>query len=311
MVSSLLYRAINDSNNLSLASDISFSFLSGLLFMLKVANMHFHLENKPRLGLINYVNSLPTVLPIIKNQIDMDAQVVLAEPADLNALYAANKLDCGAMSAFAFLQQHNLQLMPGISISSYGTVGSVLFFSKKDLQKEPAKKIAVPRASATSINALLLLLEQEPLPDLLTLDKPELDSPEIDGALVIGDRALLVDDLWTQKYYRYDLGQWWFDKFSLPMVFAVFAVKGQLDREFIKIGERLLKATEFGLNQFFPTVLDEAEKRTALPRKRLEKYFKSQLRFDWSDAHEQSLTKYKELCQNKGLLTLQNKKILA
>jgi len=281
--------------------------------MITTMNQNISQENQPRLGLINYVNSLPIVLPIVRNLIKIDAQVILAEPNDLNVLYAANKLECGAMSAFAFLEQGNLELMPGISISSQGAVGSVLFFSKKSIEKEMSFKIAVPKASATSVNALRLLLstQTKQVPTLITVDVPDIEDSDIDAVLVIGDRALLVDQLWSKRYARYDLGQWWYDTFDLPMVFAVFASRGQNTLKLLELGEGLLNATKFGLDGYFVSVLDEAEARTRLGRKRLEQYFRSELDFGWSDKHRQALEKYKLLCLGNGILATKDKKILA
>ncbi len=270
-------------------------------------------EKQIRLGLINYVNSLPIVLPIMRDQVKVNAQVILAEPSELNALYAANQLDCGAMSAFAFLEQNNLELIPGISISSQGAVGSVLFFSKKPIEKQPPLKISVPKASATSVNALLLLLAEQTKekPVLITVDKPDLANTDVDAVLVIGDRALLVDESWSEKYYRYDLGQWWYDTFALPMVFAVFARRVPGNVRLDELGQGLINATKFGLSEFFTAVLDEAQARTRLNRNRLEHYFQSELNFGWSAKHKQALEKYESLCRHSGLLAAKDKKILA
>ena len=90
-------------------------------------------QSLPQLGLINYVNSLPVVLPIAQEMITLRATIHHGTPAQLNEGYLQGSLDLGAMSAFFYLQQGGLTLMPHLSISSNGPVGSVLFFFKVDL----------------------------------------------------------------------------------------------------------------------------------------------------------------------------------
>ena len=199
--------------------------------------------------------------------------------------------------------------MPGISIASPGAVGSVLFFSKQELSANQPLRIAVPAASASAINLLLvLLLEQGCLkPDLITCQKPELTDNKVDAALVIGDRALMVDQLWSKNYLRYDLGQWWHDTYTLPAVFAVFAARKTWHHTknsgtFNTINETLIISAKFGLNGYFNKVLDQAEKITGLPRIRLVKYFKEELSYESGANHQVSLNKYEGLCRKHGLL---------
>src|SRR5258707_999784 len=118
---------------------------------------------------------------------------------------------------------------------------------------------------------------------LKTVEKPVLEDKNLDAVLVIGDRALLVDEAWSKQYHRYDLGQWWHDTFNLPMVFGVFAVrtdwfvannsKTSEPALVEKLGAGLANAAKLGLNDYFTLVLNEAEARTGLARGRLEQYY--------------------------------------
>ncbi len=278
--------------------------------------------NKPRLGLINYINCLPVVLPIIRGLIKLDAQVILGEPTKLNSLFANGELEYGAMSAFAFLEQsEQLQLIPTVSISSQGRVNSVLLFSREPIGEYPPAVIAVPSGSATSINAMLLMLSSfnKKRAMLKTVEKPDLEDNNLDAALVIGDRALLVDEAWSKKYHRYDLGQWWYEAFNLPMVFGVFAVRtswfiageSKINQQILieQFSTDLAKAGDLGLNDHFDLVLDEAEARTGLGRNRLKQYYKSDLDFSWSAGHQLAMEKYELLCRQNGILA--DKKVLA
>jgi chorismate dehydratase len=285
-------------------------------------NQRIHWQHKPRLGLINYINCLPVLLPITNGLVDLDAQVILGQPSRLNSLFAAGELEYGAMSAFAFLEQSKyLKLIPGLSISSQRAVASVLLFSKESIAKYPPLRICVPAGSATSINAMLLMLLQfgKCEPALVTAEEPDLNESNFDAALVIGDRALLVDEDWSNEYYRYDLGEWWRETFNLPMVFGVFAVRndyllandGQPGMPSVidKLAAGLVKAADLGLNDYFAAVLNEAALRTGLSRPRLERYYKRELDFSWSAKHQQAIDKYELLCRQNGMF--EDKKVLA
>ncbi len=285
-------------------------------------NEKAQLKFKPRLGLINYINCLPVLLPILNGLIDLDAQLILGQPTELNSLFAASELEYGAMSAFAFLEQsRHLELIPTLAISSQKAVNSVLLFSKESIAKYPPVKICVPAGSATSSNAMLLMLLQSNKyrPHLTSIEEPILKGSDFDAALVIGDRALIVDEEWSKEYYRYDLAEWWQDNFNLPMVFGVFAARidwlleedsAQEHGSMIeKLGAGLANAAELGLNDYFDYVLDEAEARTGLNRKRLKQYYKSDLDFSWSVKHQKAIEKYDFLCRQNGML--EDKKVLA
>ncbi len=276
----------------------------------------------PRLGLINYINSLPFVLPIVQGHVKVNAQIFLKEPAGLNALYASQELELGMISLFSFLKLANLTLMPGISIASRGPVGSVLFFSKLTLDSQKPLRIAVPAASATAVNLLLLLLlehtGQKPL--LFVAENPDISNPAVDAALIIGDRALLVDEEWSKHYQRHDLGQWWHDTYKLPAVFAVFAARQIWHDESAEtvrsantnnghqhkyLGEQinasLISAASLGLTDYFPLVLNEAQSKTGLPVSRLMQYFNQELDYSLSAEHITAVKKYELLCRQYDL----------
>lgn len=262
-----------------------------------------------RLGQINFINSLPVVVPMLRHCDEIQARIVLGTPAELNKQYAQNKLDLGAMSSFFYLESSDMQLLPDLSISSIGAVGSVLFFSKRDPKELGNCRVAVPMSSATSINLLrVLLLEQfgvEPI--LVNAAAPDLDRSNLDGALVIGDRALLVDPDWTGKFQRWDMGAWWFENYHLPMTFGVWAAKTEWAKSnpelFAEISSALVRARQEGLSIDLEQVIAQSMERLPLGRERLHKYFTEELNFEFSPAHRQGLELYRDLCRKHNLFT--------
>ncbi len=260
-----------------------------------------------RLGQINFINSLPVIVPMMRHCDNLRAQIVLATPSELNRQYAENKLDLGAMSSFFYLQSNDMQLVQGLSISSVGPVGSVLFFSKKDPRQLTNCRVAVPMSSATSINLLrVLLLEQFGVqPILVNAASPDLEREDLDGALVIGDRALLVDPAWSAKFLRLDMGAWWFENYHLPMTFGVWAAKTKWAESnpemFIDLSAALVLAAKEGLSIDLEKVIDQSMERLPLSRIRLQKYFKEELNFEFGASHQKGLELYRDLCQKYKL----------
>lgn len=262
-----------------------------------------------RLGQINFINSLPVVVPMLRHCDEIKARIVFGTPSELNSQYAQNKLDLGAMSSFFYLESCDMQLLPDLSISSIGAVGSVLFFSKKDLKDLGNCKIAVPMSSATSINLLRVLLMEhhgvEPL--LVPAESPDLDCRDLDAALVIGDRALLVDPDWTSKFQRWDMGAWWYQTYNLPMTFGVWAAKNswvESNREtFSEISDALVRARQEGLSTALDQVIAESMERLPLNRERLRKYFIEELNFEFTAAHRKGLDLYLSLCHKYQLFS--------
>jgi chorismate dehydratase len=211
------------------------------------------------------------------------------------------------MSSFAFLENGDFELVPDISISSSGAVGSVLFFADREPEKLADQCVAVTSASATSINLLKVLFIEEYgfLPRFEVCDRPEI-SAERAGALVIGDAALRADTAWSKELVRIDMGSWWFSRYALPMVFGVWGVrKAWVERnqsEFQLVCKELRRWFDLGLSTNFDSVLAEAAKRTGLPKSRLEVYYKKELNFDLGPEHKRGLALYESLCRKHRLL---------
>lgn len=267
-----------------------------------------HEPAKPRLGQISFVNSLPVVLPLARHHVPLEADIVLETPAKLNAMFEQGVLEVSAMSSFYFLSKGDLTLCPDLSISCAGEVGSVLLFSKIDPARLLAGKVACSAQSATSVNLLKVLFAEEfgSWPTLVAQTCPDLDAPDFDAALVIGDRALEVDCDWSQRYIRVDMGEWWHNRYGLPMVFGLWAARADwVDKNyyrFLELCRSLRSAKQLGLKRRFKDTVYEAHRRTGLSLSRLERYFKNELNFDFENEHSEALALYQQLLKKHRLL---------
>lgn len=264
----------------------------------------------PRVGQINFSNCLPINLPIETGRVALEANLIDGTPQELNLLIEAGQLEMSSSSSFLYLSRNDLNLIPNLSISCFGPVGSVLFFSKCKPEQLGDARVAVPRASATSIRLLSLMLQIEfgCNPKLEVVEKPQIEDTAsgFQGALVIGDEALRIDDAFSSSNYRFDLGEWWTTKMKLPMVFGVFVAR----KEFVEqnpdsyrhVSKSLQTAREIGTGEMLEQVIERAVSMTGLSRSRMETYFVDNLNWNLDASHRESLELFAKLLQHHNLL---------
>lgn len=269
-----------------------------------------------KIGLIDFANCLPVLLPITTKRVTIDSEIVLGNPQELNKLMANDELDAASVSLFYYLEQKDrLELFKTISISSYSPVGSVELYSKIPLCDLDRKTIQVPKSSATSVNMMRVLLLEEfgVKPNLEEVNDPDCFDVNTDAALVIGDRALLVEDEWALKGpIKIDLASWWFNWTKLPAVFGVWVYKksllAEVSSETDSLGHLFASAKELGLNELISEVIDQASLRFCgkVSRDRLFRYYTKELNFDFSSLHLDAIEHYSKLCAKHGLLEARN-----
>ncbi len=182
-----------------------------------------------RIGLVSYLNTAPLILTLNDLSKEKNWYLVEAHPTALNKALAKGDLDLGLISSYEYARGDYL-LIPDVSISATGRVGSVLLFSQEPLDKLTGKVVVLTKASATSVALLRLLLEdfcgQKPIYRSGTIR-------DLEGAaayLTIGDEALrLRHDPPFQE--AHDLAALWMEHTGLPFVFAVFAVRKEAWRK--------------------------------------------------------------------------------
>ncbi len=177
---------------------------------------------KFKLGLVNYFNTAPLRYSLTES-LPSGIEILYAPPAVLNRAIARGEIQAGLISSLAYARQHNdLVLLPDISISATGRVGSVLFFYDGELKDLEGQSVALTPESETSVALLKLLLEDfyGLRPRYRTGTPMEGDQ----GYLAIGDEALRLRK--TPPFSQVlDLAGIWTEKTGLPFVFAVLAIR--------------------------------------------------------------------------------------
>lgn len=209
----------------------------------------------PRLGRTDYINTKPVFHGFDKNAVKEEFVAIKGEPSHLNRLLAEGKLDISLISSAAYaVNSEKYLILPDLSISSFGPVGSVLLLSKIPFEKLDGKSILLTESSATSIQLIKLLLTElfgvTPAYNKGKISLDAVSKHDCHGVLSIGDEALRLRQ---QSMFPYvlDLGQAWRRLTGLPFVFAIWAVREKFFSIYPevckKIHTALLSSREYGL----------------------------------------------------------------
>ncbi|AXF54884.1 menaquinone biosynthesis protein [Salicibibacter kimchii] len=185
-----------------------------------------------RVGEILYTNVHPFFFYMDREKLSAHSHFIPSIPARLNVAMSQGEIDVGAISSFAYGENaENLVLMPDLAVTSHGSVGSIFLFSKVPIEELDEKKIALTHSSATSIHLLKIILQRfyGHRSIVYTTMMPVYQDmlAEHDACLLIGDDAIQASWREQGQMYVYDLGEKWYHFTSMPMTFAVFAMRKQ------------------------------------------------------------------------------------
>ncbi|HZE22257.1 MAG TPA: menaquinone biosynthesis protein [Desulfobaccales bacterium] len=187
---------------------------------------------KARLGRIAYLNVLPIYFALEHIFAENGYHLVRGTPAELNALMRRGEADLGSISAMEYGRAwRDYLLLPDLSISSKGAVGSVLLFSRVPFSRLDGRTIKVSAASASGA-ALVKVLMAELFGVQPYYQRGQLaDAPleDVSAVLAIGDEALRLKAAAVMPF-ELDLGEAWLELTGLPFVFGVWAVRRDFAR---------------------------------------------------------------------------------
>ncbi|MDA3130197.1 menaquinone biosynthesis protein [Aliibacillus thermotolerans] len=190
------------------------------------------------IGEIAYTNIVPPFYCLNREELEKNGcRFVPKVPAGLNAAMKQGEVDVGGISSFAYgKEKGKYVLMPHLSVTAYGPVGSIFLFSKYPLESLEGKNIALTSASATSVHLLKVILKEFLHFTNITFTTVTPDAEKMnasfDAFLLIGDDAIRT--FWKREklgVYYYDLGQLWYEYTGFPMTYAVFAVRKEAAEE--------------------------------------------------------------------------------
>lgn len=250
------------------------------------------------LGTAPFLNARPLVHALERDGAGDGFNVMYFEPSVLRGKLDEGAVDVGLVPSVELLRGGGLVVLPGISISSFGKVDSVVLASRRDM--ESVGTVAVDSGSRSSAALLRIVFE------LFLGVSPEYVAREpgngffdgVDAGMLIGDRGLRALHLGLADFpLTYDLGEMWTAKTGLPFVYAVFAAK-----KGVPLGDgpgRLLSARERGEGLVSEIAAAEAE-RLGLAKEQCATYLGSRIRYGLGGREIEGLLRYRELLANLG-----------
>lgn len=207
-----------------------------------------------RIGMVNYINTAPIYEPWKRRGGKEGWQVREAAPATLNSLLAAGELDLGFVSCIEYAKHPWLyRILPGLSISANGPVGSVFLFSKMPINLLDDEQVLLTSQSDTSVLLTKVVLEEffGVRPRYVRGEISD-QGKECNALLAIGDEALRIARE-GDFLCKIDLGEIWKERTGLPFVFAVCAVREEFclsqPQTLYAIHQRLVECRIEGLSR--------------------------------------------------------------
>ncbi|MBP1999538.1 chorismate dehydratase [Paenibacillus shirakamiensis] len=200
-----------------------------------------------RMGQIDYTNVWPVFHYFDSSNLSEPVEQIIKVPAVLNQMMLSGSLDIAPISSFAYgVGEEELLILPNLSVSSDGSVHSILLFTREPLEQIVNGRFALTNTSATSINLLKIILEKalkgtpsywDSAPDLEQMMKNS------DGALLIGDHAIRAS--WTDHgYIVTDLGEFWKRWTGYGMTFALWTVTKTFAENHPRMVDEVVQAFE-------------------------------------------------------------------
>jgi predicted solute-binding protein len=248
-----------------------------------------------RVGCIGYINTLPLYLPFCRGKIKSDVEFVFATPAKLNSLLRKKQLDAALTSSVEYLDGE-YQLLPGFGIAAHQNILSVNLYTQLPVSSLSGMHVGVTPHSATASALLQVLCRHlwkiEPLFKPLDPEKP---FSHYAALLLIGDEAL--ENLSLPGFQTIDLGAVWHALTGLPFVFALFAVRREVDGQQIALFQQQLEAALHWSHSNREIVEKEALAQCAISPQLVRQYY-AKLQHRLGEKEMEGLEMFKKLRNN-------------
>jgi chorismate dehydratase len=260
------------------------------------------MSTKLRVGAVNYLNSRPLVERL--TDFSPEIELTLDLPSRLADRMAAGELDVGLIPVVEYFRGDGYTFVPNIAIASRGPVLSVTLFSRVPWAE--IRSVSLDEGSRTSAALTRILLAKRygvhPAFRQLPIDAPAEDV-KTDAVLLIGDRAMRA--CLSGFRFAYDLGAEWTEWTDLPMVYAVWAVRGGAELGAAEYGFH--RAKEYGLAHAGQIAQREAP-ALGLDPGYCRRYLANIIRYDLGPQELAGMQKYREFAAELGLVASRGRK---
>jgi len=252
---------------------------------------------KLRVGIVNFLNSKPLAWGFLKgHHADLFAPSY-HPPALVARLLAQGNLDIGLIPSIEVQRIPNLRVLPDMCVAAHHEVRSVLMVSRVPVPE--VRRVALDTNSRTSATLIRILLrERWGLTPEYVHERPDPERmlAEADAALIIGDPALRVD---RERYLITDLAAEWKELTGLPFVFAVWAVRPEV--EIPDLPFYFKSSLRYGLSSM-DTLVREAAAEMGLDTSEVRAYLEENLSFFLRDEEIKGLEEFYRRAYQHGMI---------
>lgn len=252
-----------------------------------------------RVGAVSYLNTVPLVWGMLHGPQHEQVDLSFSIPSACAEEMERGRIDIGLVPV-AEIARQALDIVPGVGISCWGAVRSILLLSGVPWRQ--VRTLAADRSSRTSVElARVILRERYGVEPQVTSQEPVLDEmlSRADAALIIGDPALRIDPHEVQFDWL-DLGAEWVALTGVPMVFAAWAGKPGIPLDRLSAITRA--SYEFGRARL-SEIIEEEYSRRGITRDLGERYLRQHIRYELGPDEQEGLNTFYELAK-LGRLTL-------
>lgn len=246
-----------------------------------------------KVGISDFLNEKPLTWALDK-EIE---KLHLSSPRQCALALEAGEVDFAILPSIEYARIPDLMIVPNISISSWGSVQSVLLFLNKDVQN--IKKVVLDQKSKTAAALVKILFSREfkSHPEYVESapDLPQMLS-HADAALLIGDDALRALRNFSGQIL--DLGQVWYEMSGLPFTFAFWAGRKQAVDPLDLV--RILESKEKGLKSLDKLARKESD--DCLDEDFILEYLTKRICYDSSPSHEKGLKLFYQYAFEESLI---------
>lgn len=223
--------------------------------------------------------------------------ISLTSPAECARQLASKEAAIGLLPVTEYQNIPGLQVVAGISISSFGPAKSALLLSKVPWEK--IGSVALDESARTSVMLAKLVLERiydlRPAYVSLPPDIKVMLSGQ-DAALLTGDAALRAQ---KEDLYAYDLAVEWARFCGLPFVFAFWAFHPSPETE--EIVPLLYQSKMFGCRQR-REIAEELSAMRGIPIDAIDEYLNHNISYELGPGQRAGLDLFFRLAREQKLL---------
>jgi len=249
-----------------------------------------------RLSIIDYLNAAPLNYGFKHGLGEGLFELQFQVPALCADRLRSGAVDAGLISSIEYLRIPELGLVPGLCISSFKRVRSVLLLSK--VPPAEIRSLALDASSRTSVVLAQILLRErygtQPAVDEMKPQLPAMLAAH-DAALMIGDGAMRAT---KEGLIVLDLAEEWFAWTGLPFVFALWAVR-QDAPALPGLVSFFHRSLEMG-QENTPAIVEAALRAIGWTRTELHEYLTGNIRYKLGGAEEESLGLFFEKAVHHG-----------